>query len=57
MSWYKKLIEKVKKAYAKRNEEEKDKEKEFKTVRTSGIESQLKAAGLSDEQIAKLRGK
>jgi hypothetical protein len=57
MSWYKRLIDKVKASYAKRVEKDASEEKEFKTARTSQIESQLKAAGLSDEQIKKLRGK
>ncbi len=57
MSWYRKLIDKVKRAYSKRTKDEATKEEEFKTTQTSQIENQLKAAGLSDEQIKKLRGK
>ncbi len=52
MSWYKRLIEKVKSYYAKRAKEQED----TRTARTKQIEDGLRQAGVDEVTIKRLRG-
>ena len=57
MSWFAKLKRRVINHLKRQNKEKAKKKTEFKTVRTSAIEKQLRRAGISEKEIKRLRGK
>ena len=57
MSWFAKLKRRVIRHLKRQNKKKAKKKEEFKTVRTSAIERELRRSGMSEKTIRKLRGK